>query len=116
MKTSTGTPTKAERSRWGRFKEIGCICCVLAFGLVGQAFEVHHLVSGNRRMGHVYSIPLCPQHHRYKGIGLWTSIANGSKAFARVHGTQIDLWLKVQHMLGLPDDLPCSKIVSRRVA
>jgi len=31
-----------------------------------------------------------------------------------VHGSQWDLWLKTQHMLNLPDELPLSKIVARR--
>lgn len=115
MKTSTGTPTKAERERLNRLSDIGCICCLLSFGDKNPIYEVHHIVQ-TKRLGHWYTLPLCVRHHRirYQG-GLWTSIADGSKAFQKYHGTELDLWLKVQHMLNLSDELPASKIVPRRV-
>lgn len=116
LKTSTGSPTKAERERWARFEEIGCICCLLSFGQKQPRYEVHHLLQGGRRLGHLYSIPLCETHHRGRSIsGLWTSIAQGSKAFNAVHGSQWDLWVKTQHILQLSDELPASKLVSRRL-
>jgi hypothetical protein len=110
--------TKAEKARAERMKEIiGCICCWLAFGRRSPCQEIDHLISGNKRMGHWYSIPLCRKHHQGKGLGgLWTSVADGSKAFAAVHGSRIDLWLKVQHILKLSDDLPPTKILPRRAA
>lgn len=115
MRTSTGKPTQREQARFDMFPALGCICCLLRFGTTNLSYDVHHIISGGRRLGHWWSLPLCPQHHRYKGTGPWTSIANGSKAFSRIHGTELDLWLKVQHILNLDDEFPPSKIVPRRV-
>lgn len=109
--------TKAERERFERMKrDIGCIVCWLSTGIRSGPVEIHHIVRGNKRLGHWYSIPLCCSHHRIPGTGLMTSIANGRKSFERVHGTELDLWRKVQHILGLDDELPKTKVLPRRVA
>lgn len=110
--------THHEQQRINRMKaEIGCICCLLRTGVQNYHVEVHHIVQGNKRLGHWYTLPLCRAHHRIRGVGgIFTSIADGSKAFKRIHGTELDLWLKCQHMLELPDDLPTTKILPRRVA
>ena len=116
MKSSLPPPTLQEAERIERMKvEIGCICCALNDLTPARHLEIHHLLVGGQRMSHWYSICLCWTHHQGRAIsGLWTSIAQGSKAFTRVHGSQWDLWLKTQHMLNLPDELPLSKIVARR--
>ena len=110
--------THYEQQRINRMKaEIGCICCLLRTGVQNYHVEVHHIVQGNRRLGHWYTLPLCRAHHRIRGVGgIFTSIADGSKAFKKIHGTELDLWLKCQHMLELPDDLPTTKVLPRRVA
>ena len=109
--------TKAEKLRIERMKaEIGCICCRLTLNAWAGCEEVHHILIGNRRAGHWWTLPLCYRHHQGRACGgVWTSIAQGSKAFSRIHGTQWDLWLKVQHMLNLDDTLPPSKLASRRL-
>lgn len=109
-------PTKAEQERMDRIKEMGCIVCWLTWYIKSVTCEIHHIVRGNKRLGHWFSIPICTPHHRIPGEGLWTSIANGRKAFERVHGSEMDLWLKVQHILGLDDALPTSKVLPRRMA
>lgn len=111
-----GPPATAEeKTRIKRlFTEVGCICCLLRFGTYNGLIEVHHIVRGNKRIGHWYTLPLCRAHHQTKGEGVWTSIANGRKAFAAIHGSEFDLWLKVQHMLKLDDELPSTKILPRR--
>ena len=101
MKTSTGKPTKREAERIDSFRNVGCIACRATLGLFNSQYDVHHIVRANRRLGHWFTIPLCPQHHRYKGDGVWTSIANGSKAFVKVHGSEESLWKKTQYLLGL---------------
>jgi RecA-dependent nuclease len=110
--------TAYEARRINRMKaEIGCICCLLRTGVQNYHVEVHHIVRGNKRLGHWYTLPLCRSHHRIRGVGgIFTSIADGSKAFTRVHGTELDLWVKVQHMLELSDELPPTKVLARRVA
>lgn len=65
MRTSTGRPTKADVARFDAFQRIGCIACWQRKRF--SVPEVHHLLSGNKRRGHRYTVPLCPAHHR--GIG-----------------------------------------------
>ena len=117
MKTSTGSPTKAEQERLDLLRNVGCICCLMRFGSEVPEYEIHHIVQGDRRLGHWYTLPLCFNHHRGKMLsGDWTSIAQGSKAFSKVHGTELEIWGKLQRMLGLDDTLPPTKIVSRSLA
>ena len=109
--------TAEEARRINRMKaEIGCICCLLRTGVPNYHVEVHHIVRGNKRLGHWYTLPLCRGHHRIKGVGgIFTSIADGRKAFNKIHGTELDLWLKCQHMLELSDELPATKVLPRRM-
>lgn len=85
--------------------------------------ECHHILQGNKRLGHWYTLCLCKGHHQ----GIWTgeqcerfkeafrvAISDGRKAFREIYGTELDLWLKTQHLLGLDDSLPATKIVPRR--
>lgn len=118
MRTSTGKQTRAESNRIERMKtEIGCIACRLSGLETVTHLEVHHIKDGDRRLSHWFTLSLCWMHHQNRSIaGLWTSIAQGSKAFAEVHGSQWDLWLKTQHILELDDTLPASKLVARRLA
>jgi hypothetical protein len=126
VKHSTGNQTKAEAARISRMLALGCIACRVQFGIKDQPAEVQHIVSGNRRMGHWYTIPLCPGHHR----GVWpdfealgtnlveppVSIASGVPLFEEAYGTQRELWEMVQDLLNLPKNWPESKIVPRVVA
>lgn len=58
------TPTKPEREWMDSISRLGCIICrIQGRGYVPAA--VHHMLSGSRRMGHLYSFPLCdPGHHQ----------------------------------------------------
>ena len=97
--------TKAETARADRMaEEIGCIFCWLDTGSRGPCDHRHHIISGNKRMGHWWTLPLCEPHH--------ADCHNGTFS----HAMQIDAWLKTQHALGLSDELPVSKIVPRREA
>lgn len=42
--------------------QLGCIVCRM--NGVHTPAEVHHMLSGGRRMGHLFTLPLCPLHHR----------------------------------------------------
>lgn len=95
--------TKAETARADRMAEIiGCIYCWLDEGFRSNCDNRHHIKSGNKRMGHWYTLPVCARHHLECHDG------------TRGHSDQIHMWLKVQHILELPDELPRSKIVPRR--
>lgn len=54
--------TKADLARFRKLQQIGCIAC-LQRGVFSQP-DIHHLLSGGRRRGNRYTIPLCPWHHR----------------------------------------------------
>lgn len=54
--------TKAEKQRMEFLGQFGCIAC-LSEGYYRWA-DVHHLLSGGRRIGHEATIPLCEYHHR----------------------------------------------------
>ena len=64
MSSSLNAPTKAERERFSYFASIGCIACRLAQQADCGVTEAHHLLSGNKRRGHEYTIPLGSWHHR----------------------------------------------------
>ena len=58
--------TAADRERFRKLQEHGCIACKLR-GLGYSAPDIHHTLSGGRRRGHQFTLPLCPAHHR--GVG-----------------------------------------------
>jgi hypothetical protein len=97
--------TKAEKARLERMRvEIGCIVTWLEDGVRRPMECTHHIISGNKRMGHMFTLPLTEANHARMHDGTFS------------HAEQIEMWLKVQHALGLSDELPVSKVVPRRVA
>ena len=121
MKHSTGKPTKYEQQRFDAILKLGCVCCA-QLGIWNIAVDIHHIVDG-KRLGHWYTLPVCPGHHR----GAWSpeqvdaippdlriAISDGSKVFEKQYGTERDLWMKVQARLKLPAVWPTSKILPRR--
>lgn len=109
MRHSTGKPTKAEAKRMDAIKNGPCVCCH-KIGLNSYCPEVHHLLSGNRRRGHMFTVGLCSYHHRATLDGyprdskalverLGPSLAGGSKPFhAAFFGTD-DAMLEYQNRL-----------------
>lgn len=92
--------TKADKARFQRLQELGCICCRLWAGRY-RAIDVHHLLSGGVRAGHQDTIPLCPWHHRGvcpPGYGvrsaehaLGPSLAISKREFKAAFGTEREL-------------------------
>lgn len=100
--------TKRERSRLDDVLRSMpyCIRCFLSPGNNRRPYtDIHHLIQGNRRMGHYYTLPLCLNCHQ-------AAHAAGGYPFE----DQLRHWYHIQHTLGLSDELPGSKIVPRRVA
>lgn len=123
MQHSTGKPTKAEAKRIEDMMRLGCAACA-SLDLFCPADECHHLISGNKRLGHNYTIPLCRGHHR----GLWrwgqqdcipaqklVSISSGGHRWNAAYPTEKELWERVQIRLHLPLDWPQSKLLPRRL-
>ena len=108
MMHSTTTPTKAERARFEELHEIGCICCRKR-GLRTWPIEIHHLLYGYRRLGHMYTLPLCGWHHQGRPAQNWTiksaiavfgpSLAHGSKPFHAAFGSDGELLAEVDALI-----------------
>ena len=86
----------AHKKRFLLIQEIGCVACWMR-GIYGNPPDIHHLLFGGKRMGHRYTIGLCPWHHR--GVSdlsdpdsiLGPSLARGSKPFHAEFGSDEDL-------------------------
>ena len=98
-------------------------CCVCPPGWQPSPTEAHHMTLNGKRMGHLFTLPLCGYHHR--GVLLTTlevpedfnyvCIADGKRDFELEFGSQRQLWEALLGRLGLPVDIwPTSKIVPRR--
>ena len=113
MKTSTGNPTKAEQARFGKLKALGCVACRLN----GDGWDldemvppdIHHLLSGNKRIGHHATIPLCAWHHAgvgYDGVpcawflaNIGPSIHKHTRAFRARYGADGELLAMVNELI-----------------
>lgn len=63
MHSNAPAPTKEERQRMATIKRRGCIACLLTHFRYRPS-EVHHVVEGRKRLGHLYTVGLCAWHHR----------------------------------------------------
>ena len=111
MQHSTGRPTKAQQARFEKMKQLGCVACWLR-GYWSRAQrmngEVHHLLWGNRRRGHDFTITLDAWHHRGEPdegkTKTWMtehygpSLALESKRFHQVFGSD-DFLLEMQALM-----------------
>lgn len=125
-------PTALEKIRIDAMLKFGCIVTAtrIARGLEvparGKA-EIHHLVEGNKRLGHGYTIVLNSWYHRgvvpYPATSkkeararYGAALSDGRKAFRASHGfDERGLWVDTQGRMGMSCDMPVSKIVPRRV-
>lgn len=88
--------------RFRKLHEMGCIIC-------GNPPDIHHRVSGSRRMGDRFTIPLCPWHHRGVPVGSLTrhdclrifgpSMAISRRSFEARWGTEEALWRQTEDRL-----------------
>ena len=100
MKHSTRKPTKPQLRRFLKLYELGCIAC-RSFYHVFEPCQIHHILSGGKRIGHDATIPLCPWHHMGNVIR-WGSVesmegfrgpsmALNKRAFVKTFGTEKEL-------------------------
>jgi len=101
---------KADKRRFLAITEIGCLACRLQFPDRNHDFsyttDVHHLLSGGKRIGNHATIGLCPYHHRnvydlpkeFMIENLGPSLADGIKVFEQIFPTQKEL-LEMQNEL-----------------
>ena len=78
--------------------QIGCIACRV-MGHPGTPAVVHHLLRGGRRLGHMHTIPLCPDHHQQRS-GSGKIARHPTKArFEAAYGTEQHLLLETQRLV-----------------
>lgn len=110
MRHSTGQPTKAESVRFDKLKALGCVACRLdGNGRDGMEPQIHHFLSGNKRIGHAATVPLCYWHHNglpYDGVPsewflktLGPSFHKHTRAFRAKYGQDADLLALVNSMI-----------------
>src|ERR1700679_2321884 len=94
--------SKKDQKRFDDLVSLGCICCNI-LGVYSPP-DIHHILSGGRRMGNEHTIPLCSWHHRAaapKGAkdAFGPSLADGSKPFVDWWGTEASLLDKVNRLI-----------------
>ena len=109
MKSSLKSATKAEKRRFMRLQDVGCIACRIAVGTGGIPSDIHHILSGGRRISHSATLPLCCWHHRGLPVGdmdidamdllLGPSLALSKRRFINRFGTEMELLEMVNKIL-----------------
>lgn len=89
--------TPAEREFMARVRELPC--CLCHAGTQQTRTECHHVVRGNKRLGHYFCLPICESHHHV--IKQFKSLERG-------------LWQQTVDQLGVVVSWPQSKICARR--
>lgn len=92
-------PTKAEKQWMALITRLGCIVCWL-FHLVFSPPIVHHMLSGGRRRGHLFTLPLCEKHHA-SGLNNEECVSRHPwrKEFESRYGTEEELLEKTKQMV-----------------
>jgi hypothetical protein len=96
-------------NRWQQLQEIGCLAC-RKMGFFAQPSDCHHLLSGHKRRGDEFTIPLCPWHHRgvwndrfqnqkMAGALLGPSLAHESKRFREMFGSDEELLFEANRLI-----------------
>lgn len=66
----------------------------------GGGVQVHHITSGGRRLGHLYTIPLCVNHHGPQTpLKHGHAVHKGKKTFENIYGSQMSHLIALQGRL-----------------
>jgi hypothetical protein len=92
---------RTDLERFRKLQALGCIACRNRLGQYAEP-DIHHLLSGGRRRGHQYTIPLCPPHHR--GVGHipelhGPSLALAPRRFRQEFGSDEELLAQVNELI-----------------
>lgn len=111
---STGKPTVAQAKRFDAIRSNGCLACFINrlheptrkehnFQFCQMPIEIHHVLSGGRRMGHDYTLGLCRWHHqgdKWPDITMSATVASNTfgpsfgrepRRFREIYGQELDL-------------------------
>lgn len=91
--------TKAEQAFQDSVRELGCIVCHVHLHTRSDC-DVHHLLSGGRRIGEMNVIGLCEKHHRSGANNAgWVSRHPWRVEFVARYGTEESLLAKTNELL-----------------
>lgn len=92
-------PNKEEKEHMGK---IAMMQCCAANGDCSPGTEVHHITKTGRRLGHMFTIPLCKNHHGPQTpLPFGEAVHKGTKTFESQYGTQMKLLELTMERLGL---------------
>ena len=101
-KTGKYTPNQEEKRWMSAIVEFGCVACWLD-GSPRREPAVHHIIRGGRRLGHLYTLPLCDPGHHQNGQSLGMLSRHPNKAaFESTYGSELTLLTGLQRTLGFP--------------
>jgi hypothetical protein len=90
-RTGRSTPTTEESAWMASIVSLGCIACRLD-GQQPRPTAVHHILRGGRRIGHLFTLPLCDPGHHQGGQPLGLVSRHPWKArFEKLYGAEMDL-------------------------
>jgi hypothetical protein len=96
-------PTAIEAKWMASIVEYGCIACRLD-GHQPRPTAVHHIVEAGRRLGHLFTVPLCDPGHHQNGAALGLISRHPYKArFEAKYGTEFELLARLKQEIGVFD-------------
>lgn len=102
---SLQSPNAQEKDWMDAISRLGCVVCLLQ-GHPGTPAEIHHLLRGGRRIGHLWTLPLCaPGHHRYGDGSSKVSRHPWKSQFEQAYGTEAELLKKTQRLVASQSQL-----------
>lgn len=97
-------PTVVEQKWMDAIVRYGCIACVMD-GQQPRPTAVHHILRGGRRIGHLFSLPLCDPGHHQNGAALGLVSRHPFKArFELKYGAELDLLARLKKELGVYEE------------
>lgn len=92
-------PTVEERKWMDAIVRYGCVACrVDGNGPVTP--QVHHILRGGRRMGHLFTLPLCLDHHQDTGRPGFTARHPWKTRWERLYGAEMDVLERLRAEIG----------------
>lgn len=95
--------TQAEKKWMGAICRLGCIACIVSVGIFRTPAVPHHMLDeGGRRIGHLFTIPLCdPGHHQNPQPGSGKIARHPTKTqFEAAYGTEAALLERTRELVG----------------
>lgn len=91
--------TVAERVFQDRVRGLGCIACLVSLDLRTDG-DIHHILSGGRRIGELSVLCLCVSHHR-SGLNskMFVSRHPWKSRFEAAYGTETELLVHTKRLI-----------------